>query len=118
MAMSCQVLLPRLSTVALAVRVPRIRQVSSLFLRKVKVWSGLLRSKGLVGKSEGRLSLPCGSRSTKFGVKGNTRNGLVPELSLFDSPRFERLWIPLTFTCSCRPPPSSWSRLERSDCFL
>ncbi len=53
-----------------AVSVPSARQVSSSFLRKLKVWIGLLRSNGLSGKSV--IRGPVAARSTKFGVKGNT----------------------------------------------
>ena len=43
-----------------------------------------------------------GRRSTKFGVKGNTRYVLVPVLSLLEIPRSEILWTScvLKLTCS------------------
>src|SRR5215213_3718122 len=100
--------------------VPSTRQTSSSLTRNWNVWSGLLRSYGLEGKSDATRLSPtgAGSRSTKFGVKGKTRNGLVPALSLFESPRLDRLCVPLRLTESENPPPSSWSTFERSDCFL
>ena len=77
MAMSCQVWFSRASTVARAVRVPSARQVSSSFLRNWKVWSGLLRSNGLVGKSAATswswAMFEGARRSMKLGVKGKTR---------------------------------------------
>src|SRR6476646_436175 len=91
------------------VLVPSRRQTSSLFVRNWNVWSGLLRSNGLFGKSDGsKLSpLEVGSRSMKLGVAGNTRNGLVPELSLFEIPRSDALCVPLRFTPSENPLPKS-----------
>ena len=55
-----------------------------------------------VGREVGRDQLSSlsavGRRSTKLGVNGKTRNGLVPELSLLESPRLEMLWVPLRLT--------------------
>ena len=80
MAMSCQVwFLAGSSTVARAVRVPSARQVSSSFLRNWKVWSGLLRSNGLVGKSAATswssAMFEGARRSTKFGREGEDQEG-------------------------------------------
>src|SRR6185437_12681471 len=122
MPMNCRLLLAERMADHRSVVVPSSRHTSSSFFRNWYVCSGLLRSNGLRGKSEGiRESVglsAVGRRSTKLGVVGNTRNGLVPELSLLVSPRLERLCTPLRFTASWNPLPSSWSILERSDCFL
>ena len=53
----------------------------------------------------------------KLGVEGYTRYVLVPVLSLFEMPRFDRSWIALRFTLTLNRVPSSWSRFARNDCF-
>src|SRR6476661_6653679 len=118
--MNCSVLLALLMAAQWSAEVPKTRQTSSLFVRNWKVCSGFEGANRLRGKSEATTLSPAwvGWRSSKLGVNGNTRKGLVPELSLLESPRFEMLWVPLRLTESWKPSPRSWSMLERTACFL
>src|SRR5436309_12214592 len=93
------------------------RQTSSLFLRNANVCSGLLGEKGLNGYDDASVSGPVGRRSTKLGVNGNTRYVDVPVLSLFEIPRWARLWTTFEFTLTWKRAPSDWSRFARTDCF-
>ncbi len=96
--------------------VPRMRQRSSSFLRSAKVCSGLLGENRFTGYEEASVSGPFGWRLMKFGVKGNTRYGLVPVLSLFEMPRAALLCTTSELMLSCHRFPSFWSMLARRLC--
>ena len=94
------------------VEVPRMRQRSSLFLSSANVCNGFDVENTFAGYT------PFTARkSMKLGVDGNTRNGLVPVLSLFEIPRCARLWIAFRLTLTLNRLPTSWSRLARTACF-
>src|SRR2546428_10115671 len=76
-----------------ALEVARIRHTSSPSLSSANVCSGLDGANGFLGYTP-----LTARRSTKLGVVGQTRYVLVPVLSLFEMPRFARLWIALRFT--------------------
>src|SRR6185437_5246718 len=89
-----------------------MRHTSSAFVRSAKVCNGFDGANGFTGYTPFT-----GLKSTKLGVVGNARYGLVPVLSLFEIPRFERLWIAFRFTLSLNRLPNNWSRFVRMDCF-
>jgi len=50
-------------------------------------------------------------------VVGNTRNVLVPVLSLLEIPRLARLCTAFRFTLIRKRLPRTWSKFARIDCF-
>src|SRR3954464_4060260 len=110
MPLTCSVLFAERTGVHRIVVVPSSRQTSSSLVKKLKVCSGLLAVKVLVGKSDAnRLSCipPAGIRFRKLGGAENATSGLVLELSFLDKPRLDRLWVPSRLTWSWKPLPSS-----------
>src|SRR6266853_3340827 len=85
-----------------AVEVASMRHTSSLFFSSAKVCSGFDGANGLLGYTP-----PTARRSTKLGVVGYTRYVLVLVLSLFEMPRFDRLWTTSRLTLTLKAVPST-----------